>query len=366
MLDRIDIKYFKLAVQEHNIHSEATVDITARCPVCGDSHRGNKARLHLYTKNNLTFVNCFNGGCPVENKTVFTFLRDFFPDLLSSYKRETFHLRMDNLKETFNPKTDSSFINLAKDSDNNVFASLKKFEDPKDREVTEAPKEIKNPKITSKANIKTLRINALLQEFENSPAEEYVKSRNVEYKPEKYGKFYYSPNNIELDETVLYIKNSVVIPLYYEDKIYGFYSRSIDKKDFYTFIWNEQGYKAWNYFNVKANEPVYIFEGIFDALSSGLENIVASLGAKISDDYIKELKDNGCDVIFVLDSDKTGLNNSLRYTKQGYKVYVPPKDLKAKDINALRKTMSTNEIKELILNNLYSGIRGTIKINQLL
>lgn len=355
MLDRIDIKYFKLAVQEHNIHSEATVDITARCPVCGDSHRGNKARLHLYTKNNLTFVNCFNGGCPVENKTVFTFLRDFFPELLPSYKKETFHLRMDNLKETFKPKDEqSSFINFLNEPETNVFASLKKI------------KPEYNSKITSKANIKTLRINALLQEFENSPAEEYVKSRNVEYNPQKYGKFYYSPNNIELDETVLYIKNSVIIPLYFEDKIYGFYSRSIDKKDFYTFIWNEQGYKAWNYFNVKANEPVYIFEGIFDALSSGLENIVASLGAKISDDYIKELKDNGCDVIFVLDSDKTGLNNSLQYAKQGYKVYVPPKDLKAKDINALRGSMESSEIKELILSNLYSGIHGQIKIKQLL
>lgn len=378
MLDRIDIKFFKLAVGEENIHSETLVDVSARCPVCGDSHRGTKARLHLYAKNNLTFVNCFNGGCPVENKIPFTFFRDFFPELLSSYKRETFHLRLNDLKEEFGSKEQdtSPFISLVSDSKQepkefeDVFASLgsKKPEKTKEITGTKNPTCVENTKETIEVpfELTTLRLETLLKTYENSRAQEYLESRGVTYEPQKHGRFYYSENNITLDDKVLYVKDSIVIPLYFKNEIYGFYSRSITQKDFYTFIFREQGFKAWNYFNLKKNEPVYVFEGIFDAMSSGLDNICASLGAKISDEMIKILEDNGSEVIFVLDSDKTGLMNSLEYSKRGYKVFVPPTNLLKKDINTLRNTYSTEEIKDIIQNNLYSGVLGTVKINQLL
>ena len=91
MLDRIDIKYFKLAVGLDSIGKETDVDISARCPICGDSRKNKKSkRLHLYNKGPVTNVNCFNGDCACQNKTVYSFLKDFFPSLLSQFKKEQF------------------------------------------------------------------------------------------------------------------------------------------------------------------------------------------------------------------------------------------------------------------------------------
>ena len=35
-LSLVDIKYFKMAVGLENIGKETAIDISARCPVCGD------------------------------------------------------------------------------------------------------------------------------------------------------------------------------------------------------------------------------------------------------------------------------------------------------------------------------------------
>lgn len=100
MLDRLDVKYFKLAVGFDSIGRENEVDITARCPVCGDSRsHKSKKRLHLYVKNSVTNVNCFNGDCPVHNKTMYSFLRDFFPALIGQYKKEQFGTTVEKLAQ---------------------------------------------------------------------------------------------------------------------------------------------------------------------------------------------------------------------------------------------------------------------------
>ena len=88
MLDRVDIKYFKLAVGS-NIGRETDNDISARCPICGDSSKKkNSKRLHLYTKGDITNINCFNGDCQCQNKTVYSFLRDFFLALMVLHHRQ--------------------------------------------------------------------------------------------------------------------------------------------------------------------------------------------------------------------------------------------------------------------------------------
>lgn len=401
MLDRTDVKFFKLAVQD-NIRNETAVDISAMCPVCGDSHRGNKARLHLYTKGQQTLVNCFNGGCPVENRIVYTFLRDFFPEFLEAYKRETFGTRMQQLQEEFgtsNNKTTeitNAFANLGnsteiKDDDfftfnegvvskaaalpvsedrtaSSVFSNLKK-EVTVENEVLLEPKkesaEFFYEGIEPKDKIETLALGRLFEQFEDSPAEEYLNSRLVGYNPEITGKYYYSPGNIQLDNDTLYVKESIIVPLYYKNRIYGFYSRRIKESGFFTFIWKNTGYKIWNYFNVKP-KPVYVFEGIFDALSTNLDNVVASMGAKIPDERLRDLKDYCKEVIFVLDADRTGLMNSLDYVRKGCSVYIPP-NRESKDMNDMLKSgASKQELSDLIINNVYKGILAEVKIKQLL
>lgn len=318
MLDRIDIRYFELAVGSY-IKSQSESDISAYCPVCGDSKTKRKARLHLYKSGTVTNVNCFNGGCPVNNRTVFSFLRDFYPALLEPYKKETFSTRMTNLS-----------------SQDNAFSGIKQ---------------------TIHAEIETISLEQVFDEL-SQDAISFLEKRNITYDEKKFGKWFFSKENLILDNETLNIANSIIIPLYYKSKMYGFYSRRIDKKQFYTFIWKNSGYKVWNFFGIDNTKPVYIFEGIFDAISSGLDNIIACMGAKINVERLNDIKFP----VFVLDNDKTGIENSLQYAKNGYSVYVQPNNYPEKDINEL--SMTVKSVDKVIKDNIYNGIMASIKIKQ--
>ena len=92
MLNPLNIKFFKMCC--HDIGKETLIDISARCPVCGDSKKNKSIkRLHLYHKGGNDFVKCFNGDCPV-NTNMYNFLRLYFPDKLYDYKRECFHQKI--------------------------------------------------------------------------------------------------------------------------------------------------------------------------------------------------------------------------------------------------------------------------------
>jgi len=326
MLDRTDVKYFKLAVGLDRIGKETDIDISARCPVCGDSHTNKRMkRLHLYQKNSVTNVSCFNGDCPVHNKTVYSFLRDFFPSLVQQYRKETFGKV------------------LTKIASGDVFEQfLSKNNEPQ----TELQSEVL-----------TQDLSEFLKPIETSDkALAYVKSRGYDYDENDYGKWYYGFQDLKIKETVYRITNSIVIPLYYRNQMYGFYSRNIENKIFYTYMNAANvGYKCWNWFNIDKSEPVYIFEGIFDAISSKLKNSISLMGAKIPEDRLAELKNP----VFVLDNDKTGLMNSLEYAKRRYTVYIQPEMYKEKDINDLSKRLNT---KDVILGNLFSGISAEVRI----
>lgn len=327
MLDRIDVKYFKLAIGLDNIGKENDVDITARCPICGDSRtHKNKKRLHLYIKNGVTNVNCFNGDCPCHNKTVYSFLRDFFPALIAQYKREQFG---------------STVEKLAKGDTEDVFGQFKKEEPKKESEVL------------------VHDLTPYLKDIADSPeALQYLQTRGYTYKESRYGKWYYGYQDLKIGETLYRITNSIVIPLYYQNQMYGFYSRNIANKEFYTYMHDANiGYKIWNWFNIDKNQPVFIYEGIFDAIAGGLPNSIALMGAKLPDERLKELKHP----VFVLDNDKTGLLNSLAYAKMA-QVYVQPDKFKEKDMNDLLLNNPDVDIQNLITSNLYAGISAEVRI----
>lgn len=340
-MELVDVKYFKLAVGNDRIHKETNVDISARCPVCGDSERRNKGRLHLYTKGNVTNINCFNGGCPVHNKTVYSFLRDFFPALLNQYKKETFRTRMGNIQ------TDNS--NMDYDVFKNITANAS---DEKDSQKIHINEDIEYLDLTS----------YFIELSESKEGLDYLESRGISYDlvRNNFGNFYFSKTDLEINDKLYGTNNSIIIPLYANGKMYGFYSRSTVSKSFYTFVGNNIGLKAWNFFSVNNNEPVYIFEGIFDGIASGFTNIVGSLGAKIPSDLIKKIKEP----VFVLDNDKTGLGNAIEYAKNGYSVYVQPNKYNEKDINELHLNNPELDIKNMIKKNLYSGISAEVRIKE--
>ena len=324
MLSNLDVKYFKLAIQGTRIKSQSSTEIVCRCPVCGDSRKSSsKARLHLYEKNGLTFVNCFNGDCPVHNKTMYSFLRDFYPGLLRDYSRER---SLKNLK-------DLSFEDILKT-------------------------EVKTPK-----TLITQDLSYLFEDIDfHTSVLQYLEGRKIQYSKD-FGPWYYANLNLNIGGKNHDLTDSLVIPLYTADyKMYGFYSRSLTRKHFSTYL-NEKntGYKVWNWFFIDVNQPVYIFEGIFDAvtaINAGLKNSIACMGAVLPEERLKELKDP----VLCLDNDRTGWSNSLKLLEKfNLKTFITPEEYKVKDLNEFKGIYNT-DIKKLILDNIYTGIYSIIML----
>lgn len=342
-MNNIDKRYFLQAIDNAPMKEISPEDISVKCPICGDSriHRNSK-RLHLYTKNDKTLVHCFNGDCPVGQRSVFSFIRDFYPALFEAYRHDKFREKIEN--GTLQTEVRSM-------SENYEVKDIFDFGD----------KDVKPETKTYDADIICQDFSQYFKNISGTPAEAYLLSRGFSLQDLEGIPLYYANVNLKIGETNYPLVNSIVIPMVYKGVMYGFYSRSITEKKFYTYNHeHNMGYKLWNYFNIDRDQPVYIFEGIFDALSAykcGVKNVIACMGAKIPLERIKELKEP----IFFLDNDKTGLVNALNYCNKGYKVVVLPEGY-PKDANEMLNT--GKDIKSLINNYTYSGIMGVIKIRQ--
>lgn len=322
-MNLIDVKYFKIAVGQANIGKESATDIVARCPVCGDSQKNKRSkRLHLYEKAGETRVNCFNGDCAVTNKNMYAFLKNFYPSLFDSYKRE-------NFQETLS--------SLSNKESSDVFADIKIIKEKPviSHNLFEYFSDVKN----------------------HNDALVYLGNRGYFYN-EQFGKFYFGIQDLQIGDKLYKITNCIIIPLYFEEEMYGFYSRNISNKEFWTYMPEQNiGYKIWNWFNIDKSKEVYIFEGIFDAISSGLENVIALMGAKIPQERLNELKKP----VFVLDNDKTGMLNALEYSKN-YNVYIQPDKYKEKDMNELMLNHKELNVPDMIRANIFTGIMAQVKI----
>jgi hypothetical protein len=323
MLNHKSIKYFKQAVNATS-YKETNLDVACRCPICGDStKKSNSKRLHLYKKGDLELVNCFNAGCACENKTIYSFLRDFYPHLLPAYKKETFGDKIDNLKQH---QTLGDLVQHG-------ISDTVKVEEPKP----------------------TLFDLSMFFDPLTSEYLDYLTGRGIS--PHFNNTWYKGKENIKIGEITYNIKDYLIIPLICDGLCYGFYSRSIKEKDFITFV-STPGFKVWNWFNIDKKKPVYIFEAIFDGISTGNQNIIANLGAKLPKERLDQLKDP----IFCLDNDKTGIEMGIKYAEQGYKVFVMPSVFNEKDFNELKLNQPTLDIKKMIDDNTYKGISAITRL----
>lgn len=75
-----------LGVSRTEVVRVGETDLACACPICGDSNRGNKKRLHLYQKGDVINVNCFNGDCPAKNLTPFKFMKTYTPRVFSKIR----------------------------------------------------------------------------------------------------------------------------------------------------------------------------------------------------------------------------------------------------------------------------------------
>lgn len=316
MLSYTDVKFFKMAVGQDRIKRETDLDISAKCPLCNDK----EPRLHLYERDGTTLVHCFRGECG-HHSNLWNFLKLQSPELIDSYKRETFGETMKSLGGSL--------------------------------EIT--------PKKKEKTTITVVDLRELILPLEStSEGLNYLNGRGITYNKELFGEWFYGFQDLNIDETLYPITNSIIIPLYNEDReMYGFYSRSTKDKKFITYMHeNNIGYKVWNWFNIDKELPVYIFEGIFDAISSGKKNIIALLGAKLPDERLKELKNP----VFCLDNDPTGWKNSIHYAQLGYNIFIQPSSYIEKDMNNLLNNHPELNISQLINDNIYSGLAGAIRL----
>lgn len=354
MLDSRDIKFFTLAVGSSLIKSISDNNISARCPQCSlDPRWANTKRLHLYKKGDVTNVNCFTGDCSVKNKNIYTYLRDFYPRLLEDYKRETFTDRMKFLASSKDDKP--------KSTGTDVFASFKKKKNVNIEQLDDPILDVIKPEIQL---VNTFDLSPYFYKLDDrKDAQEYFSGRGFEYKilQEKFGKMYVGKGDLEIDGIKYPLNNCIIIPLYYNNKMYGFYSRNINSKQFWTFnqIANI-GFKVWNWFNIDLSLPVYIFEGIFDAIgfaiSSGNYNVIATMGAQLNKDRVNEIEKS----IFCLDNDRSGFKNGLIYVRKGFTVFIQPKSIKYKDMNL--SFLAGLECGKLVNDNLYRGIMAEIEL----
>ena len=342
VLSQISKKYFKLAVG--TIKREGPNRLVCNCPLCGDT----KSRLSITAVQDEDGVcGCFNAGCELSDQQLplMSALELLAPNLVDQYKRERFSTYIDKLKD------------LDKPSLNEILAEAKRKKEALKNtdKISEKIPEVL-PKIdTSKLKVPDIFKEGLMNFKSSKRAMDYIQGRGLEPDDDwlfSEGKF------VKFFEQAYYVESFFFIPLWQNGKFSGFYTRSITEKRFSTIIFP----KREKYFAVKGldyNKPCYIFEGILDGMSSGLDNYAAMLSADLPAEFLDELSEP----IFCFDNDATGVSKALKYNKEGYKTFVWP-DMPNKDLNEILQKGGTKEQNSnMITSNIYQGIQGQIRLN---
>lgn len=161
--------------------------------------------------------------------------------------------------------------------------------------------------------IQRSKFSPLLQNpvTENSPAGEYLKSRGLSVDLEAYdfeGSFCYRGKEYQ-------VPDSIVIPMRNRiGQLQGVWIRFLQEKRFFIWLVDDTVQKFW--LDIRdSNEPVYIAESIFDALSLrelfGFKNVGACLGVAASAEMQEALKD--FEVVMCFDLDSAGYKGMLAH-----------------------------------------------------
>lgn len=161
--------------------------------------------------------------------------------------------------------------------------------------------------------IQRSKFSPLLQNHvtENSPAGEYLKSRGLSVDLEAYdfeGSFCYRGKEYQVPQ-------SIVIPMRNRSGVLqGVWIRFLQEKRFFIWLVDDTVQKFW--LDIRnEDEPVYIAESIFDALSLrelfGFKNVGAVLGVAASAEMQEALKD--FEVVMCFDRDSAGYKGMLAH-----------------------------------------------------
>lgn len=348
MLDFVDIKYFKLAVP--GPYKESSLDIAVKCPICGDSkYKKSVKRLHLYEKQGVTLVHCFNGDCELNTQMgLSNFLKIYKPELLLPYKSENFKFKINSIDTSNNIETKNEVETMKSCFDSNESSNTSIESKSRDSGIEN------KPSIESSSNneFKFIDLTPVL-DTNTSKQIEFLKSRGFNDDTISFLDFYNGTKSFNLNGVYYGIKDYLVIPFFKDSSYYGFYARSLTEKRFINFTLN-QNYGVWNLFNIDLNKPVFIFEAILDALSFRqiyrTNQIIALNTSTIAKNVLDLIKYP----FFCLDNDKVGIEKMIKYNSiQNSHFICYPNDLKQKDFNE----MLQNNIKiELVFKKGFNAL----------
>ena len=298
--------------------------INMSCPICGEGNSPHKKRGYVYIdSDNTSFYMCYN-GC--SGMSYYQFLKYQDETLAKEYYKET-------IKTKFKERN----------TNKEVFKKKSKMKTK--------PFNKKEVIITLKGKDKVLKLSDINT---SKQAKDFIKSRGFTVKElDKYGIYY----NKEL--------NALVFPFYTNkemDEIYGVQVRLIDKKHFINITYDDS-YKYYGEFIVNElsyGTDIFLFESIFDMMSSGISESIAMLGSDLTDEAIERF--NNFNLIFCFDADEVGREKTIKYAEKGYDCLVHSSKNPLKDFNdMLQKGISKEKIKKYILSNIQSPKMSTLK-----
>lgn len=331
---------FPRQAAKQQVNDEDPTKLNFACPYCGDSEKDlTKKRGNLYLNTNS--YKCFNDGCltwvPLH-KFVSKYSLEYslyVPNIDMTSKIPSINLgnnRGSIIEAIINPKVRNSLLDFSYISDRFSLIPCKDA-DPK------------------------------------SKVGEYVRSRNLTGLPAFDKSCFYDSR-----ENKIYIFNLDLI----SGKVLGLAIRKIDDS-MYGPKYNIKNYtdlkknnivsdieedilnkinainNYFNILNINFNSPVIVTEGQIDSMF--LDNSIATTGVSKSKTLLESiLSKKNARILF--DNDKAGKEESLKFIKQGYRVFMWSKiisDLKVKYPNLIK---DINQIKDV--NDLYSF---TKKIN---
>jgi transcription elongation factor Elf1 len=322
----IEDKYIGLISVRLSKFSKKNKTYNFRCPYCGDSTRHqNKTRGYLYTIKDTYNYKCHNCG---QSCSFSSFLKYIDSTLYGQYVFEKFK----NHSETkLTPTTTQVKIKP-------LSPEYKYFDLPTIDTLDEShyAKFYLESRKLPEEKLKTLYFCEKFKEWTNTKKQTF--------------------KNIKYDEP------RIIIPLIYQNNIFGFQGRSLNKKSnvkYISIILNEAVPKIYGLDQIDWDKNIYVLEGPFDSMF--IPNSIAMVGADINISSIPNYQQT--DFIFVHDNEprnKEIISRMEKIIDNGHSIVIWPSDLKCKDINDMILS-GINPI-EIIHSNTFRGLEAKVKL----
>ncbi len=340
-LQWLDAKYVSLlSFRLRNFKKKGSSQWNFSCPVCGDSKSNkHKARGYIYPSKGKLLFHCHNCNVTMD---VPRFVKYVDSTLYDEYVKE------------------------------------KLVADPQRREeeeLTQFVKKLKPPKFESESALNQLKKVSSFKP--DSVIKQWVDKRMI---PSRYHfKLYFCKEfkhwvNLQIpdkfdEESLKNDEPRLIIPFLDEDgKMFGFQGRSFKKNAlvrYITIILDDEKTKLYGLDTVDINRTIYVVEGPIDSMF--LPNCIASCGSDLTTNLPVVTNDQSKFVI-IYDNEPRNVHTVKKIEKaisSGYTVCIWPDTLELKDINDMvLGGMSPEKIVEVIRDNSYKGLEGTLRLQQ--